>query len=741
MITQSRRGFLCTLTAGGALVVGAPAVTALANGQEATGVVQMSLYVRIEPGGRIVIGSPTAEIGQGTWTSVPMLIAEELDVDFEEVTLEAIDLTLQKVEERFRPATFTLGAGGSTAISESWDRARQAGALVREMLRTAAARQWGVEAAAVETTRGTLLHRASGRSAPYGDFAAAAAELEIDAGELPLKSKADRTVIGTPQRQAQAEAIVRGEPLYGIDQKLPGMLYAVIARAPRFDAEPVQVEDAAALAVPGVLRTLKVKGPGPGGDYSGKPIAHGVAVVAESLWAAMKGRDALGVEWSDGPMKGVSSADLDAKIEELLSSRGQMIREDGDAAAALEQAASRHEARYDLPIVAHAALEPAGMIADVRADGVTLIGSTQSSWACMRAATAITGLEPDQIEVRNVRSGGGFGRRLDTDYAVEALLISKEIGRPVRVHWSREDDLRHDFYRPLVHHRLEAGMDGNGTVTAWRHRLASTARYFRRGVPPERYFIPEYWTDDLPARLVPNMDVEYHFVETAIPFGPWRAPGHTANAFAVESFIDELAGVARADPVEFRLKMLGGSREIPYEQHGGPVYDTGRHAAVINLAAQRSGWRESLGQRRGRGFATHFTFGTYVAHVVDIRLRPDGGFDVERVVSAVDCGTVVNPLGAAAQNEGGINDALSAMRGQAITITDGAVDQSNFDDYPMMRMADAACEIETHFIDSDIAPKGMGEAPTPPLAPAVANAIVAAGGPRLRRLPVGDQLG
>lgn len=739
MIQQSRRGFIKTLTVSGALLVGFRANVLWAQ-PVSWNSRKLGLYVRLDPDGAIAIGSPSSEIGQGTWTSIPMLIAEELDVDFDRVSVEPINLILRRDSEGTQPAVFTTGAGGSDAISDSWLPARQAGATARQLLRSAAARLWGVPIDQVTTTDGVLFHEATGRRANYGAMLPLAIKEELPEGDIPLKGKSEMTIIGTPRGDKQAGKIVRGEPLFGIDQRYPGMVYAVIARAPRFDSEVMSVDESETRKIPGVLRIVRVPGPGPGGDFNQKPIANGVAVVAKTLWSAIKGRDALRVTWTEGPMAGISSADIRATARRQLDAKGEILRNDGDVAAGFAAAERKHEAEYELPIVSHAALEPPGCIADVREDGCTIVGSTQDPWGCMLAARSLTGLDPLKIEVRNIRSGGGFGRRLDTDYAAEAVYISKEIGMPVRVHWSREDALRHDFYRPLVHHRLSAGLDSRGRILAWRHGLASTARFFRRGVPPERFHIPEYWVDDLPGRLIENMEVAYHFVETAIPFGPWRAPGHTANAFAVQSFIDELANLAGADPVRYRLDMLGPPRTIPYEQHGGPTYDTGRHSGVIRLAAEKAGWGEPLGRGRGRGFATHFTFGTYGAHVVDITMGSDGNFSVDRVVSAFDCGVVVNPNGARAQNEGGINDALSAALGQEITVTNGRVDQGNFDTYSMMRFDRAAKNIETHFVDSAVDPRGMGEPPVPPLAPALANAIFDATGQRIRRLPIASQL-
>lgn len=448
----------------------------------------------------------------------------------------------------------------------------------------------------------------------------------------------------------------------------------------------------------------------------------------------------LTIEWTDGPMRGVSTDSLNERIREMMKGTGQVLRDDGNCELALQEAAQSVEAVYELPLVAHATMEPQGCIAHVRGDGCDIIVPTQDCFDSVRLVAERTGFSVEQINVRVTRSGGGFGRRLDEDYVAEAVDISKAIGAPVHVLWTREDDFRNDFYRPLARHHLKVGLDNEGNVTGWKHKLATTARYFRRrGVEPENYYIPEMWLDDFPAQIVPNMRVEYFFVETAIPTGPWRAPGHTANVFAVQSMLDEIAYELGEDPLALRLRMLGVPREIPYGQHGGPIFDTGRLSNVLEIAASNADWGESLPAGYGRGIAGHFTFGSYAAHVIDVHVTPGGELEILKVTGAVDCGIPVNPLGIRAQVEGSINDGLSAALGQKITLQDGRVVEGNFDTYKMMRIGMAPPEIDVHVVRSVKDPTGMGEIGMPPVAPALTNAIFRATGKRIRSLPVETQ--
>lgn len=739
-ITMDRRAFLrISLTAAGGMLLSLESF-ALAS-SEGGASTRLTPFVRIDPDGHITLYAPKPDIGQGVQTSLPMIVAEELDADWERVTVEALPIRLQRNEDgRIGWAVFSQDVGGSTSVWQSFDDLRSAGAEARRRLVHAAAERWDVSPESCTTTAGEVRHPGTARRLGYGALAASAARVSVPDSPPPLKSRSDYRIVGHPKPPVHLERIVTGRMEYGIDAELPGMLHAVVARAPRLGAELLSFDGKAALAIPGVRHVVPIKGPGPDGDFTFKPIADGVAIVADSIWLAMKGRDALVVEWSDGPMKGESSSSLAERANGLMDGEGQILRNDGDAESAMARAAKVFEARYDLPLVSHATLEPQGCTAWVEADRARIIAPTQDSSDTVMLTAERTGLDIAQIDARFTRSGGGFGRRLDEDYVAEAVDISKAIGAPVRVHWTREDDMRNDFYRPLAHHRLKAGIDASGRLVAWSHKIATTGRYFRRGVAREEIYVPEYWLDDFPAHIAPNLKVAYYFVETAIPTGPWRAPGHTANAFAVQSFLDEIAHGLGRDPLELRLSLLGEPRELSYEQHGGPVFDTGRLANVLQTAASRAGWGESLPEGQGRGIAGHFTFGTYVAHVIDVAVAPDGKLRVLKVTSAVDCGLAVNPDGVRAQTEGCINDGLSCALHQKITLADGAIEQSNFHDYRMMRIDEAPPDIEVVIVDSPHPPRGMGEPPIPPVAPALANAIFQAAGKRIRALPIGDQV-
>lgn len=743
----TRRDILRYGGAAGALVVAAPLAACSRRPQEPEqeedtqwfeGAVGPFIVVR--PDETVLVAFPNPEMGQGVDTSLPMLVAEELDVDFEKVETTQMPLELMRGEDDEITWKYVgQGSGGSYSVVGHWEALRQAGATARALLIAAAAERFGVSADELTARRGVVRHEASGQSATYGELAAAAAQQAAPENPPALKSQDDFALIGTPQKMKNARAIVTGEAVYGIDAEIPGMLHAVIARCPYFDGVARNVDDSAAREIAGVRDVVKIDRPPLDGPYDVQ--AEGYAVVADSIWAAMKGRDALEIEWEHGPYADESSASFKAHCAELLTGNGQVVRDDGDLDAAFASAASVHEATYWEPYVSHAPLEPQNCIADVREDGVTLIGPMQMPGSANRLVAQVLDRDRLEVEVLPTRLGGGFGRRLSSDYAAEAALVSRAVGRPVQVLWTREDDMRHDFYRPSGMHQLRASFDGAGNLTGWTHRLASASKYYRRpNLPETDYWQAELYPDDFPAHLVENFRLEYFSARSGAPRGSWRAPAHTANAFVVQSFLDEIAHERGEDPLELRLRLLGEKRELPYEQHGGPTFNPGRLAECLRVAAERGGYGEAMPEGRGRGVAAHFTFGGYVAEVVDVEVDADGTLRVPRVVAAVDIGTVVNPNGVAAQLESGVNDGLSTALRLAINIEGGRVVDGNFDTYQLMRIADAPREIETHIIDSGAPPAGMGEMGIPPLAPALANAVFQATGKRLRNLPIGDQL-
>lgn len=683
----------------------------------------LTAFIEIAPDGAVTIASKNPEIGQGVKTSLPLILAEELDADWARVSVVQADL-----DPRLGPQF----AGGSTAITENWEPLRRAGATARHLLVAAAAARWNVEPATCRTEPGVVVHPPSGRRLGYGEVAAAAARLPAPAPEsVPLKDPAAFRLIGTRVGNSDNAGIVTGSVKYGLDQRLPGMRFACVARAP-FGSDVDRFDTAAALRVPGVRRVVRIEGrPNP------MQLRPGVAVVADSTWAAIQGRKALQVAWRRVDPRTNDSARLREEMAAAVERPGTPIRQDGDVAAALEKAERVVTATYELPFLSHTPMEPMNCLADVRAGRCEIRGPMQNPGGLRALVAEVTGLDPSAVTVHFTRAGGGFGRRLLSDYGAEAALLSRAVGAPVQLFRTREDELQHDYYRPAGMHRFRAGLTG-GRVTAWDHHLANPSRYAY--ADPQRDPVEsELYKDDPPAGMVPHLRVAYTLTPAAIPGGAWRATLNSANAFAVQSFLDELAHEAARDPLEFRVELLGAPRRLPYDGHGGPEIDTGRIAGVLRLAAEKAGWAAPLPAGRARGIAFHFTFGSYVAQVAEVSRGPGGGVRVDRIVAAVDCGRVVNRAGAEAQVQGGVLDGLGAALYGEITIEDGRVEQENFHQYRLLAMGDAP-RVDVHFLEGSEQPTGLGEPPLPPVAPAVANAIFALTGQRIRRLPLNPAL-
>ncbi|MFI5183228.1 MAG: molybdopterin cofactor-binding domain-containing protein [Vicinamibacteria bacterium] len=725
---MKRRGFLgATAVAGAGLVIGLRLDGLFA--EEATPSSPkpppnpFDAWVRVDAAGDVTLTCGKSEMGQGVHTCLAQILAEELDVDWSRVRVQ---------QALTNPAVYDHDTGGSSSTRDSYTPLRQAGAAARAMLIGAAAARWGVAPGSCRTDRGEVVHPATGRRLAYGALVEAAAKLPLpDFEKVVLKDAKDFRIIGTSIPRTDIPSKVDGTASFGIDVRVPGMLFAVVARCPTVGGKVKSFDTTKAKAVPGVRHVVEIAA-------VGSPVfsTGGVAVVAESTWAAMRGREALQVVWDHGPHAGESDATLRKIFEEMTGKPGTPVRSEGDAQSALARAERKIEAVYETPFQAHAAMEPLNATVDVRKDRAEAWLATQGSQQGQEVIAQIAGLPQTAVVVHTTMMGGGFGRRGTADFVAEAAQVSKAVGAPVQVLWTREDDMEHDFYRPAAMQRLSAAIDASGTPVAWLDRMSSVS-IARMWDPPDK-LKPESseieGAADIPY-AIPNIQVEYGEALSGVPRLWWRSVEHSTNGFVVESFVDELAAAAKADPLAFRLKLLAGDRTVRLDpEDKSPGLETRRLRACLELAATRAGWGSPLPAGRARGIAGHFSFESYVAHVVELSVEK-GLPRVHRVVSAVDCGVAVNPDGVAAQVESAIVYGLSAALKGSITIAEGKAQQSNFDSFEVLRI-DEMPVVEVHIVPSHERPTGMGEPALPPIAAAVGNALFALTGKRVRRLPI-----
>ena len=704
----SRRNFLrASAIAGGGLLlsVNLPFAGRESEAAAAAGDFAPNAFVRIGGDGKVVLTMPYVEMGQGTYTSIPMLIAEELEIGLNQVQLEHAPPSDKLYAN---PLLGVQATGNSNAMRGAWQPMRKAGATAKAMLVAAAAKRWNVEPATCRAENGEVHHAASGRKLGYGELAADAAQMPVPEN-VTLKSPAEFKLIGTAAKRLDMPSKVNGTAVYGIDARPPGVKVATLAQSPVFGGRVKRVDDAAAKAVNGVRQIVTLD--------------DAVAVVADHMGAAKKGLAALTIEWDEGPHAKLATADIARELEAATTKPGAVAQNIGDADNALAGAATKVEATYQLPFLAHATMEPMNCTVHVRPDGCEIWVGNQALSRVQAVTAKLLNLPPEKVVVHNHLLGGGFGRRLEVDGVIRAVQIARQVDAPLKLVWTREEDIQHDMYRPYWCDRISVGLDASGKPIAWNNRFAGSSVIARWAPPAVRNGLDPDTTEGAIDLVydIPNFHVEYVRVEPpGIPTAFWRSVGPSHNVFVTESMIDEMAAAAKQDPVEYRKALLGKSP---------------RAKAALELAAAKAGWGGKLPAGRGRGVSLQFVFGSYLALIAEVEVAKDGSVRVHRVVCAMDCGTVVNPDTVQAQLQSGINFGVTAALYGEITLKDGRVEQTNFDSYQMLRI-DQAPAIEVHIVPSTEPPGGMGETGTSGIVPAISNAIFAATGKRLRKMPV-----
>jgi len=704
-----RRDFLKTGASLGTGLWIAAYVPELAAGVRETNgrVFAPNAFIRIAPDETVTIIANHSEMGQGPYTSLPMLVNEELEADWSKIRVESAP-----VDAAYNHTVFNMQmTGGSTSTPSEWERMRRMGAMGRVMLVQAAAQKWNVDPSTCSVQKGVVTHIASGRKASYGSLVEAASQLQAPQN-IPLKDPKNFTLIGKPMRRLDTPSKVNGTAQFGLDVHVPDMIFAVVARPPVFGAKVANVDAAETRNIPGV-RTVE-------------QVPSGVAVIADRFWAAKLGRDKLKVSWDEGENAQLSTDSMREEFSRLSASPGAVAKKVGDPAIALANAVKTITAEYDVPYLAHAMMEPLNCVVDLRSDRCEIWTGTQFQTVDRARAAEIAGLPPEKVEIHTTLLGGGFGRRANpaSDWVVEAMHVAKVAKAPVKVVWTREDDLAGGWYRPMWHDRFTAGLDAQGNPIAWTHTIVGQS--IMEGTLFADFMIKnsvdgtsvEGAADMLYG--IPNLQVDLHSPKLGVPVQWWRSVGHSHTGFSVEGFFDEVAHAGGKDPYELRRKLLANQP---------------RMSATLELAAEKAGWGKPLPPGRGRGIATHFSFDSYVAQVVEASVEKNGNVRVHRVVCAVDCGRAINPDTVRAQMEGGIIYGLTAALKDEITLKNGRVQQTNFHDYQMLRIFESP-EIEVFIVPSDENPTGVGEPGVPPVAPALANAIFAITGKRIRRLPI-----
>ena len=704
MSPLSRREFIAAGTAAGAgLVIGfyLPHGTKNATGD----VFSPNAYLKITPDNKVTVVVARSEMGQGVRTSLPMILAEELEADWKQIQIEQAGASTLFGDQT---------TGGSASVRTTWDPMRKAGAAARAMLISAAALKWGVARTSCKAENGAVVHAASNRRATYGELASQAATLPVPT-DVPLKQAKDYKIVGKPIPRLDTPAKVNGSAEYGIDFRLPGMKYAVLARCPVIGGKVAAFDE---------KESKKISGVG----YVGKISDSSIAVVADSVWSAMEGRRVLQVTWDEGPNKDLNTAAIMQSLRDAASKKGVPLYSVGDVK---KVSGRRIEAAYELPFMAHAPMEPGNATAHFQGSKCEIWAPTQVPQDVRDSAAAAIGLDPDNVKVNVLLIGGGFGRRLEHDYAVEAAQVSKAINGPVKVIWTREDDMRNSTYRPASYHKLSAVLDGQGWPVAFTHDLVAPSISAQKGQPGEGGVDPDLKDEAALVYSFPFAQLQYIQTETPVPLGWMRSVYALQVAFANECFIDELATAAGKDPLAFRLHLLAKDEDIKYFD---ATWRTARMRGVLQLAADKAGWGKPLPAGHYHGIACFGCFSTYAAQVVELSME-QGQPRIHRVVAAIDCGQVINPNILQQQIQGGVIYGLSNALRAKITIEKGRVVQGNFDDYAPMRMNEVPA-VEAYVVESTEAPTGAGEPPIPPLAPAICNAMYATTKKRIRALPI-----